>query len=163
MLTRICNLYMKFLHLMMVVLGMTLLFAVGMQVAGRYIPFVPNYLWPLEVSRFSLIWLIFLGSVVGLREKRHFFVDVFQNASPTGVFITFLKVLYYVVLLTVTYVFVRYGYRYFAQWGAIQTSEITNVNLGFLYASVPVAGWSWLLYLVEGIWNDFFRKKDGVQ
>ena len=160
MLSRICDLYSKFLHAMMIILGLSLLFAVGMQVAGRYVPFIPMFLWTLEVSRFSLIWLIFLGSIIGLREKRHFFVDVFQRSAPGGAFARFLQALYYVVLLTVTYIFVRYGFRYFNQWGRIQSSEITNINLGYLYASVPVAGWSWLLFLIEGIWIDFFRRKD---
>lgn len=160
MLKKICDLYSGLLHLLMAVLGLSLLFAVGLQVGGRYIPFIPMYLWTLEVSRFSLIWLIFLGSIIGLREKRHFFVNIFPNVTSGGKFDRALKVLYYVVTLSVTYIFVRYGFRYFNQWGRIQSSDITNINLGYLYASVPVAGWSWLLFLIEGIWMDFFRKKD---
>jgi TRAP-type C4-dicarboxylate transport system permease small subunit len=43
------------------------------------------------------------------------------------------------------------------KWGLIQSSDITGINLGWLYASVPIAGVSWLLFLVEGILKEFFK------
>jgi TRAP-type C4-dicarboxylate transport system permease small subunit len=145
----------------MVFLGLSLLFAVGMQVAGRYIPFIPRYLWTLEVTNFSLIWMIFIGSIVGVRDGKHFIVDVFQFQGQTinPHFSLFLRVLYYFILFVVTYIFVFYGYRYFTKWGMIQVSDITGVNLGWLYVSVPVAGVSWLLFLIESLVKEFFLPK----
>ena len=58
---RFCEKYAKFLLRTLFVLGFSLLFAVTLQVAGRYVPFVPRYLWPLELTNFSLIWMIFIG------------------------------------------------------------------------------------------------------
>ena len=49
------------------------------------------------------------------------------------------------------------GYRYFTKWGLIQESDITGINLGWLYVSVPISGVSWLVFLVEGILKDFFK------
>ena len=156
---RFCEIYAKFLHRVMFVLGFSLLFAVALQVAGRYVPFVPRYLWPLELSNFSLIWMIFIGSIVGVRDNKHFIVDIFQfggkKINPT--FNTFLRIVYYFVLLVVTWIFVFYGYQYFMKWGLIQSSDITGINLGWLYASVPVAGVSWLLFLIEDILKEFFK------
>lgn len=160
MLTKICDLYAKFLRALLLVLGCTLLFAVTLQVAGRFVGFVPRYLWTLELSRFSLIWMIFVGSAVGLRERRHFFIDVFRS-EPRGAPALFLNLLYYATLLSVTYVFVRYGYEYFDKWGGAQVSEITDISLRYLYASVPVAGWSWLLFLIEAMWKDIISNLRG--
>ncbi len=156
---RFCDMYAKFLHRVMIILGISLLFAVTMQVAGRYVPFVPRYLWPLELSNFSLIWMIFIGSIVGLRDKKHFNVDVFQFQGKTlnPKFDKILQVLYYVIILAVTYIFIFDGYKYFTKWGLIQESDITGINMGWLYVSVPISGISWFIFLVEGILKDFFK------
>ncbi len=158
---RICEAYARFLHKIIVILGISLIFAVALQVAGRYIPFIPRYLWTLEVTNFSLIWMIFIGSIIGVREGKHFFVDVFTFAggqiNPKLQFI--LRIVYYVVVLTVTLVFIVYGYSYFVKWGMIQSSDITGINLGWLYVSVPLSGVSWLLFLVESFLKEFILVK----
>lgn len=158
---RICEAYARLLHKILVLLGLSLIFAVALQVAGRYIPFIPRYLWTLEVTNFSLIWMIFIGSIIGVREGKHFFVDVFafsgKQINPRLEYI--LKILYYIVVLVVTIVFIVYGYSYFVKWGMIQSSDITGINLGWLYASVPLSGISWLLFLVESFLKDFILPK----
>ena len=155
---KICDAYAKFLSFLLMLMGLTLLFSVSLQVAGRYIWFIPPYLWTLEVTNFALIWGVFVGSIIGMREGKHFFVDVFQYKgkviNPTLNF--YLRVLYYVILASIIIVFTYYGWLYFLNWGVIQTSDITGVNLGWLYVSVPFAGVSWFLYFIEGIIREFF-------
>jgi TRAP-type C4-dicarboxylate transport system permease small subunit len=158
---KFCEAYARLLHKIIVVLGLSLIFAVALQVAGRYIPFIPRYLWTLEVTNFSLIWMIFIGSIIGVREGKHFFVDVFTfsggQINPT--LQRFLRIVYYIVVLIVTMVFIVYGYSYFVKWGMIQTSDITGINLGWLYVSVPLSGISWLLFLVESFLKEFILVK----
>ncbi len=156
---RFCEKYAKFLLRTLFVLGFSLLFAVTLQVAGRYVPFVPRYLWPLELTNFSLIWMIFIGSILGVREGRHFNVDIFSfvNVRLSPTFNFFLRLVYYFVLLVVTWIFIYYGYQYFINWGLIQSSDITGINLGWLYASVPISGVSWLIFLVESILKEFIK------
>ena len=155
---KICDLYAKFLDFLLHIAGLALLFAVGLQVAGRYVPFIPPYLWTLEVTNFALIWGVFIGSILGIREGRHFFVDIFQykgqGINPTLNFC--LRALYYVILSCLIFVFTYYGWIYFAKWGLIQSSDITGVNLGWLYAAVPLSGASWLLFMIEGFIREFF-------
>jgi len=158
MFQKICNLYARILTGVMMVLGISLLLAVAIQVAGRYVPFVPRYLWPLEVTNFSLIWVVFIGSVLALRDNKHFNVDVFLGKKLNPAFYFFLRILYYFVLLSVSYIFITDGYRYFINWGLIQVSDITGMNLGWLYFSVPFAGISWLLFLIENIVSDVSKK-----
>jgi TRAP-type C4-dicarboxylate transport system permease small subunit len=158
---KFCEAYARLLHKIIVVLGLSLIFAVALQVAGRYIPFIPRYLWTLEVTNFSLIWMIFIGSIIGVREGKHFFVDVFtfsgRQINPT--LKRFLRIVYYIVVLIVTMVFIVYGYTYFVKWGMIQSSDITGINLGWLYVSVPLSGISWLLFLVESFLKEFILVK----
>jgi TRAP-type C4-dicarboxylate transport system permease small subunit len=56
-------------------------------------------------------------------------------------------------------VFIVYGYSYFVKWGMIQSSDITGINLGWLYVSVPLSGISWLLFLVESFLKEFILVK----
>jgi len=155
---KMCDAYTKFLNFMIVLLGVVLIFSVGIQVAGRYIWFIPLYLWPLEVTNIALIWAIFIGSSVAIREGRHFIVDIFgmggRTISPTLNFC--LRILYYVVLAAMTYVFIYYGFIYVKRWGAIQESEVLGISMAWLYASVPFAGVTWLLFMIEGIIKEFF-------
>ncbi|MDR3077806.1 MAG: TRAP transporter small permease subunit [Planctomycetota bacterium] len=157
---RICAAYAKFLHVMVFVMGCTLIFSVGLQVAGRYVPFIPPYLWTLEVTNFALIWAIFIGSILGIRYEKHFVVDIFEmggkKINPKLNF--YLRILNNATALAITGVFIRYGWEYFVKWGMIQTSDITGVNLGWLYASVPFAGVSWLLFIAENFLKEFVVK-----
>lgn len=153
-----CNTYAYILEFSLKILGLSLLFAVTMQVAGRYVPFIPPYLWTLELSNFSLIWSVFIGSILGLRDKRHFLVDIFIVRQVSPYFNFILKTVYYIVMFTVSYIFIAEGYDYFVDWGLIQSSEITGVNLGFLYFSVPFAGISWLIFLFEQLIKDTTNK-----
>jgi len=74
MIFRIIDIYAKIITKLITICMYILLFSVGLQISGRYIPFIPRYLWPLEVSNFSLIWLVFLGSIIGLRGRKYLFL-----------------------------------------------------------------------------------------
>jgi TRAP-type transport system small permease protein len=147
--TKIMDAYARLINLTIIVLMYTLLLSVSLQILGRYIPFIPRYLWAEEVARMSLIWIIFLGSMIGIKERRHFFVDFLPRNLPAKVNLM-LDILYYVLLFTVSYIFLRFGFRYFYM-GTIQHSELTGINLGWIHAAVPVAGFTWAVFLLEQV------------
>ena len=154
---RIIDIYAKIINRLIIISMYTLLFSMSLQIAGRYIPFIPRYLWPLEVTNFSLIWLVFLGSIIGVRGRRHFFVDIFgENINPK--LNKMINMLYFFVLYSMAIIFIFFGYKYFVKWGLIQNSDITGVNMGFLYFSVPFSGISWLIFLTEDLYKSYFQK-----
>lgn len=147
--TKLMDLYARAINLVIIVLMYGLMVAVLLQILGRYVWFIPRYLWVEELARFSLIWMIFLGSMIGVRERRHFYVDFLpQNLSPK--INAILNILYYVFLFGVSYIFIRFGFRYF-RMGTIQQSEMTGMNLGWINAAVPVAGITWATFLIEQV------------
>jgi len=157
MIFRMIDIYAKFINKLITICMYALLFSMSLQVTGRYIPFIPRYLWPLEVTNFSLIWLVFLGSIIGVRGRRHFFVDIFgENISPK--LSKAIDIIYFFVLYSMTIIFIFFGYKYFVEWGLIQNSDITGVNMGFLYFSVPFSGISWLIFLTEDLYKSYFQK-----
>jgi TRAP-type transport system small permease protein len=153
MLHRILDVYARILKTLLIILMFTLLIAVALQILGRYVPFIPRFLWTVEVSNFSLIWAILLGSVVGVKEGRHFYVDFLpKELSPALHRGT--RIAYYFFMFGLTFVFVFYGFQFF-KMGYIQESEFTGLNLGTIYISVPVAGTSWLFFLIDNIIEEF--------
>jgi len=151
MIFRILEIYAKIIEGVMKILMGILLIVVALQVTGRYVPFIPRYLWTIEVSDFSLIWIIFLGSIIGVREEKHFFLDIFSDNLKPGMN-KFIKMIYFICMYIVSLIFVMYGYQYFIM-GCIQHSNLTGMNLGIIYISVPLSGISWIIFLTEKIYK----------
>lgn len=159
MIKRLLTIYAKLISRMIIVLIFILMVAVALQILGRYIPFMPRFLWTEELVNFSLVWVVFLGSILGVREGRHFYVDFLPN-NLSAKFTLVLRVTYYMLLYAVALVFVIYGIRYF-KMGAIQKSQTMGINLGLLYISVPFAGLSWVIFLAESIWEEIKVGRSG--
>jgi len=155
---RFVDLYESLIKKLIILFMYILLFSLTLQVSGRYINFIPRYLWTLEAVNFSLIWFIFLGSITGIRGRKHFFVDIFGEKISSGLR-KWVNVTYFFAVGSVTLVFIFYGYRYFVNWGLIQHSDITGMNLGWVYISVPFAGISWLIFLVEDFYKTYFLNR----
>lgn len=58
-----------------------ILFFVSIQVFFRYVLRQP-LMWPEELSRYLLIWMVFLGAVLLSKKDKHVKVEVFQNLLP---------------------------------------------------------------------------------
>jgi TRAP-type C4-dicarboxylate transport system permease small subunit len=139
----------------LVALGVVLIVSVTLLVMARYVPGVPRWLWPLEIANWAMIWMVFIGASLAVREAKHFNVDLFMGRKPPRAVEVFLKVVYYVFVGFVTLTFIFFGYGFVVRWALIQTSDILMVNMAFLYASVPLAGILWLMFLIEDFYKDF--------
>ena len=60
-------------------LGVLLLLVVY-QICARWVSFIPRALWTEEMSRFLLVWVIFLGAAIGVRERSHFVLEILGAA-----------------------------------------------------------------------------------
>ncbi len=160
MLIEICDTVAKVLRHTLVTLGVILIVCVTLLVLGRYVPFVPRWLWPLEIANWAMIWFVFVGASLGLRAGSHFNVDLFMRRAPSGTVQRFLKILHFVVVGFVTLTFIYFGYGFVLRWAMIQTSEVLMINMAYLYVSVPVAGLLWLLFLAEDFYKSFLLKRD---
>ena len=150
--SKIINYYIWLVYKIMLILMFLLIFALGVQIGGRYIVFIPRYLWTIELSNFCLIWLIFLGSIIGVN------MDIFYNTKLTPFLEIIFQVVYYSILISIAFIFIIFGYSFY-KIGLLQTSELTGLNLGIIYVSVPVTGISWLLILLREISDRYFFKK----
>jgi len=156
--SRLIKGYVRLIEIAIIILMALLIVAVTLQICGRYIPFVPRYLWTEELSGFSLIWIIFLGATLGVKENKHFYADIFPDDLSRG-FTKVLDFIYYFTLYVVSVVFVIFGWRFF-KMGCIQKSNLSGLNLGFIYFSVFLSGISWLIFLTESL---VAKLKSGVE
>jgi TRAP-type transport system small permease protein len=163
MFLKLCDAISRVLHCALVAMGLLLIGSVTLLVAARYLPFVPRWLWPLEVTNWAMIWMVFIGASIAVRENKHFNVDLFMGKNPPRAVHVFLKLVYYVFVGFVTLTFIFFGYAFVVKWAMIQSSEILMINMAYLYVSVPVAGLLWLLFLVEDIYKEFFMRKSQAE
>ena len=111
-----------------------LIVPVTLQILSLYTGIIPRYIWTEEIARFCFIWIVMIGAMIAVRDGTHFDVDVLPKLShkvEAG-----LRIFVHVAMLLASLIFVTYGYQ-FAQFGAIQTSEIAGLPMLSIYIAWP--------------------------
>ena len=144
--------YCRLLKVIMTLLMALMLVPVSIQIVSRYTGIVPRYIWTEEVARFCFVWIIMIGSMVAVRDGTHFDVDLMPHPKTKrgeGA----AKLIVHIAMTLMGVIFSWYGFQ-FAQFGAIQTSEMSGINMLSIYISFPLAGVTWILFLAEKIAQD---------
>ncbi|MBK4217510.1 TRAP transporter small permease [Paracoccus caeni] len=114
---------------------MVMCVTVGWNVAGRYV--TGNSLsWADEVSRYSMIWLTFLGSGLALREGAHAAITNAQDALPTSGQRA-MRALILIIMFAFFGFMVWVGLDYMNRT-AFQKSAALRVPMKWVYAAMPV-------------------------
>jgi TRAP-type C4-dicarboxylate transport system permease small subunit len=146
--------YCRLLRIIMTLLMALMIVPVSIQILSRYTGLVPRYIWTEEVARFCFVWIIMIGAMVAVRDGTHFDVDL-MPAPKTRREEGISKLIAHFGMMLMAIVFAWYGFQ-FARFGAIQTSEMSGINMLSIYISFPLAGVSWIMFLVEKIVDDLF-------
>lgn len=139
--------YHRLLKLMLGVLMVVLLVPVSLQIFSRYIGFIPRYIWTEELARFCFIWIVLIGATVAVREGTHFTADFLPHPQSRRMEAVMRMVSDGAVFL-VALIFIGWGWP-FVQFGLMQESEMAELPMVWIYAAWPVAGASWVLFLLE--------------
>ena len=152
MFERILDAYYRLLRLALTVLMTALVVPVSMQILSRYTGLVPRYIWTEEIARFCFIWIVMIGAMIAVRDGTHFDVDLLPKGGArveAG-----FRLFVHIAMLLVALIFVTYGYQ-FAEFGAIQQSEIAGLPMLTIYIAWPLAGATMLLFLLEKFLEDW--------
>ncbi len=108
------------------------------QVAARWIPFVPRALWTEEISRFLLVWVIFLGGAIGVRERTHFVLEILtphRSSLLNGIWE------FSVLALELVFcgIFFFRGIRY-AHVMRFDVSDVAQISMLWVGAAIPAFG-----------------------
>jgi TRAP-type C4-dicarboxylate transport system permease small subunit len=129
-----------------------LMVPVCLQIASRFIDWLPHYIWTEEVARFCFIWIIMLGSMIAVRDDSHFDLEVLpQPRTAAGRAVA--RLVRHGAMLLVALTFVYFGYR-FALFGFSQESELTGLNMAAIHVAWPLAGIAYTLFLGEKLVQD---------
>jgi TRAP-type transport system small permease protein len=130
--------------------------AVSLQVFVRYVLQKPLFLWTEELARFVLVWMVFLGIGVGVKNDAHFAMDVLppllgKRWGPL------LQVFNHLCMGLILVLLVLAGLR-FSYFGLYQNSPNMEILMAWVFASIPIGGTLALVYLIERVrqrWSDF--------
>ena len=151
--------YHRILTALMVIAVATLIIPVTLQIISRYTALIPSYIWTEELSRFLFIWMVMLGAMIGVRERTHFEVDVWPTLGPRAN--ALLRMASDSFVLIFALVFLWWGIA-FLRFGWDQTSELADLPMGFIFAAWPIAGLTWILFLLEQFGKSWRSWRTGI-
>lgn len=134
-----------------------LLLVVSVQVVSRFVPFLPRFLWTEEIARFLLIWVIFLGASIGVREGTHFTVSLLQN-TKSKLLNRIWDISVLLLMTAMSAIFAIRGFNY-AKVMIWDISDIAQISMIWVGAAIPVFGVLSTLFIIEMFINEF--KKEG--
>jgi len=123
-----------------------LVIPVTLQVFSRFLDWLPHYIWTEEMARLLFIWMVMFGAMLGVRESRHFIVDLWP--SNTGRLSAALHLFASVCVLVFALIFVWYGIE-FTRFGWNRISELAELPLWMIHIAWPLTGLTWLVFLGE--------------
>ena len=138
--------YYRLLNALLVVTVAVLVVPVAIQILSRHTDLVPTWIWTEEMARFLFVWMIMIGSMVGIRDGAHFDVDLWPELAPRAN--ALLRVVADLFVLVMALVFIWYGIR-FVQFGWDQTSELAELPMVWIFIAWPLAGFTWVVFLGE--------------
>ncbi len=141
--------YYAFLKITLTILMGVLIVPVTMQIFARYIDFIPRYIWTEELARFCFIWIILVGAMIALRENEHFTVDLLPTPKTNrgkAISLMFVDLMTFIMAA----IFVVWGWP-LVEFGLLQTSEMAELPMVFIYMAWPLTGITWILFLAERV------------
>jgi TRAP-type C4-dicarboxylate transport system permease small subunit len=127
----------------------TMTVGVSLQVFVRYVLRQPLFLWSEELTRFVLIWTVFLGIGVGVKNDGHFAMDVLPPLLGQRLS-TVVRLFNDLCMGTILVLLVLAGLR-FSYFGMFQDSPIMEIPMVVVFISIPLGGILALVYLIERI------------
>ena len=138
-----------------------LIIPVSIQIFSRFTALIPAYIWTEELSRFCFVWMVMIGAMIAVRERIHFDVDVWPPLSPKND--ALLRIGSNSLVLVFTCVVIWWGVD-FTKFGWNQTSELADLPMWLIFIAWPIAGITWLMFLVEAFVRDIdlYRRNEAL-
>jgi TRAP-type C4-dicarboxylate transport system permease small subunit len=143
--------YYRLLNVALVATVAVLIIPVSLQIFSRFTALIPSYIWTEEMARFFFVWMIMIGSMVGIRDGAHFDVDLWPELKPRPN--ALLRIVSNLFVLVLALVFIWYGIK-FVQFGWNQNSELAELPMTYIFIAWPMAGLTWVVFLGERFLGD---------
>jgi TRAP-type C4-dicarboxylate transport system permease small subunit len=152
MVRALLDVYYRLLRLILTLLMAAIIVPVTMQILSRYTGIIPRFIWTEEIARFCFVWIVMIGAMIAVRDGTHFDVDVLPHSTNPTVELVFKLIVNFAILL-MGLAFLRWGYD-FGILGSRQQSEIFGLPMITIYIAWPLAGLTWVVFIIERTFND---------
>lgn len=138
----------KFINVLIFLLFVCMTVMVFTQVILRY-GFDSNIFWAEEFSRYSMIWIAFLGAAVGIKHNEHTRIDFFVKLLPRKVskmieILNRLLCIFFVAFITYSSITLLENLM------NLKTPSL-QIPVGLVHLALPVAGVIMIAYLIVQI------------
>ncbi|MCK6452726.1 MAG: TRAP transporter small permease [Alphaproteobacteria bacterium] len=147
---RVTHWYSQALSWLLVMSVAILIIPVSLQIFSRFTEIIPRYIWTEEMARFLFVWLIMLGSNVGIREGAHFTVDLWPRLGARAE--AALNLVAGAFILVFAVVFLWWGIE-FTQFAMNRISELAELPLWYIHIAWPVTGATWIAFQGERMYD----------
>lgn len=126
---------------------------VTMQVAGRYIPFIPDPAWTEEVILTLMCYMGLISAAIALRRDAHIRMTVFDKKLPKKMVVS-LDILADLAVIAFAVVMIVIGWRYADGLGAKAFYvSMPWLSKFWMYFPVPLAGCFAILFEIDILLN----------
>lgn len=135
----------------------TMIVAIFLQVFFRFVVRSPLY-WTEELSRYSFVYVVFIGAAWAGKNSMHLGVDYFTSKLPNTV-MGILKIVLDFLILLFAAVIVIVGFQV-VPVNLKQLSPALNIPMGMVYAAIPIGFALLFIYYLEHLMSDLkFRER----
>ena len=126
---------------------------VSFQVAGRYIPFIPDPSWTEQVVLTLMSYMAVLSAALAIRRGAHIRMTAFDNYLPKK-FIKILDILADIAVFILAIIMITQGWKYAIQIGSKGNYEsMPWLSRFWMYFPVALAGVAMLVFELEALYN----------
>ena len=149
--------FVKVFESMMITASIIMVVVMFAQVILRYV-FKTGFPWTEELSRFTMIYLVFIGSIVLAHENSHISVTILDETLK-GYALKILKCLQYLITILYCAIMAKIG---FASLPIVkmQLSPNMRITMDKIYVIIPVCCAFMLLYTVRRAVRLFGRRNE---
>jgi TRAP-type C4-dicarboxylate transport system permease small subunit len=133
-------------------LFVALTLVVALQVLTRFVLHLP-FIWSEEAARFLFFWVALLGAAMSVRARRHFVLDVTGVAARSDRKIGPADLVPDACVLAFSLLLLVEGIGYVGV-GLLRTASNSQVNMGLVYAAIPVFAGLSALYAAGNLAGD---------
>ena len=136
---------------------MIYVFVVALDVFARNVDFITTILWGQEIAMMAFIWSVFSGGAVTFRRREHFKIEILPLHLRKNIFI---KNIILIFALLFSYILLKEGITLAITIGLQRGSRPTGIPLFWVFLSIPLAGFSMILFTIEQFIDMHFTQND---
>lgn len=137
-----------------------LLFSVTiLGVLFRYV-FMAPLRWSEEAARMLLIWIIFFGGSIAVREGRHLSLDFFENILPQ-MFKRIIELISIILGLVFLAIVLYTSYLMMIKIGKVSRLSVIRVSMGYPYFALPAGAFLMIFQLINNLLQRFSKRSAG--